>query len=59
MTIARKKTPHGVFFRISSRARSILAFTSAISASAFFDLAKKPMLFSSRPISCSSWRTLP
>lgn len=43
---------------ISSRARSIFARTSATRASAFFDLAKNPMLFSSRPISCSSWRTL-
>ncbi len=39
---------------ISSRARSIFARTSATNASAFFDLAKKPMLFSRRPISCSS-----
>ena len=44
---------------ISALARSIFCRTSATSASAFFDRAKKPMLFSSRAISCSSWRTLP
>ena len=46
-------------YKRQALARSIFCRTSATSASAFFDRAKKPMLFSSRAISCSSWRTLP
>lgn|GEM_PF-5123981 len=39
---------------ISCLARSILARTSAIIASAFFDLEKNPMLFSNKAMSCSN-----